>query len=456
MTIVVKFGGTSQKNREAIDHAIDIIREDPSRKRVIVVSAPSGVTNLLKEAAIARYDDGKVDSEKLARAKEMYSAIRDAYSLDFDVDKRFAPIEELLHKDPSELEGRSSYLAHAMHYGEATQAPLFAEVLTSQGLQARAILPEEMNMFVTDSYENARLLRSGHTNIAKRLRRELDQTQDIIIVPGFYGITRAGKIATFSRGGSDITGAILAEAIGAELYENCSDANGMLRADPKIVTTPESIPHLTYTEAREFAYSGAKILHPDTVHPVETAGIPLRVRSTFQRDLPGTLITTSRNATGVVEGITAKHGFAAFNAHLTGMNETRGYLARLTRTVEQQGLSIEQLMTGVDAVSLLIQYNGELDRTRPLLEQLKEKTLERGLADRASLELDKAVVCVVGQGMKNTVGTLQRISRAIAERGVNIERVSEAAEHNLILTVAAAQKDDAVRAVYDEYFPRAA
>lgn len=456
MTTVVKFGGTSQKNREAIDHAIEIIREDPSNKRVIVVSAPSGVTNLLKAAAAARYDDGRVDSESLAKAKAMYAGIRDAYSLDVNIDERFMPIEELIHNGPSNHDGRSSYLAHVMHYGEAIQAPLFAEVLTNQGLTSRATLPEEMNMFVSSSYENAKLLRSGHANIAKRLRRELDQTPDIIIVPGFYGITRARKIATFSRGGSDITGAILTEAIGAELYENCSDANGMLRADPRIVTNPESIPHLTYTEAREFAYSGAKILHPDTVHPVETAGIPLRVRSTFQRELQGTLITTTRDSTGTVEGITAKQGFAAFNAHLTGMNETRGYLARLTRAVERQGLSIEQIMTGVDAVSLLIQYNGELERTRPLLETLKEEALDQGLADRASLEFNKAVVCVVGQGMKSTVGTLQRISRAIAERGVNIERVSEAAEHNLILTVDASAKDETVRAIYDEYFPRAA
>ncbi|MBQ9565444.1 MAG: aspartate kinase, partial [Synergistaceae bacterium] len=271
------------------------------------------------------------------------------------------------------------------------------------------------------------------------------------VIPGFYGVTPVGKIRTFSRGGSDITGSIVARAVNAQLYENWTDVSGMLSADPRIVEKPKVIRRITYTELRELSYMGASVLHEDAIFPVRTIGIPINIRNTNCPEDPGTLIASTDGAEGrVVTGIAGRKGFIAIVVEKSMMNAEVGFGARLLQIFAEHGVPFEHCPTGIDMLSVVVSRELFNSSREGILQNIQEELAP----DAVSIHDGLAMIAVVGQGMASSRGTAMRIFKALAEAGINIRMIDQGpSELNIIVGVSEADYEGAVRAIYAEMEP---
>lgn len=439
--ITSKFGGTSLADAACIAQVRSILEANTDR-RFIVPSAPGKrtpedrkITDLLYAwHSIAQ--QGLDPAEPRGIIRERFSGLARALGVKFDIEALLDEIEaELLQQlEDARAKDRVESADYMASRGEYLNGRLLAEVL-----DATFVDPAECILF--DSA--GRLDPISYELLGTRLRGE-----GRFVVPGFYGATPDGRVKTFSRGGSDITGAIVARASGSRLYENWTDVSGFLMADPRIVPDPKPIQEITYQELRELSYMGATVLHDEAIFPVREPGIPINIRNTNRPDDQGSMIVPRRESTSAVCGIAGRKGFSMINIEKTFMNKERGFGLRVLSVLEEFDVSWEHMPTGIDTISLIVRDEDLGEKGPSVLEALKKRcepdviTLSRGLA----------MIATVGQGMHHHVGLAARLFRAIADAGVNLRVIDQgSSEINIIIGVEESDLEKAVHGIYEAF-----
>ncbi len=435
---VCKFGGTSMASGNIILAAAKIVQEDPER-RYVVVSAPgkrfSGdikVTDLLYKCSDA-YEEGD-----MVLFEETFEK----------VSQRFLNIEAEIGKDLGVQAGldeakgeilRGAGRDYAASRGEFLAAKIMAAVLGAPFVDATQFIRfDEMGSLDTGSFER------GKEILAQYPRA---------VVPGFYGLGADGKVKTFSRGGGDISGSIVARAVMASLYENWTDVSGFYACDPRIVQSPKWIPELTYQELRELSYMGASVLHSESIFPVRAAGIPIRIGNTFRPEDGGTYIVKKslrdvrENA---VTGIAGKKGFTSITIEKSMINSEIGFVQKVLSVIGKYGISFEHLPSGVDTMSLVIDNSYLKGDT---LQKLVDEMSKCVRPDKIYTHEDIALVAVVGRGMVKNVGTSARVFKAIADAGINVNMIYQgSSELNIIIGLENKDCETTIQALYNEFF----
>jgi aspartate kinase len=270
----------------------------------------------------------------------------------------------------------------------------------------------------------------------------------LFVVPGFYGSTPDGRVKTFSRGGSDVTGAIVARAANSTLYENWTDVSGFRMADPRIVPHAKHMAEITYAELRELSYMGASVLHDEAIFPVREPGIPINIRNANAPDDPGTMIVRARNATQPVVGIAGRPGFTMINIEKTLMNREIGFGRRVLSVLEEYGVSFEHMPTGIDTISLIVEDKQLANHGAAIMKGI-ERTCD---PDRVTIAPGLALIATVGQGMNHHIGVAGRLCTALAEAKVNLRVINQgSSEMNIIVGVEQSDLERAVLAIYNAF-----
>ena len=430
MVKVVKFGGSSLASAEQFAKVGDIIRADESRKYV-VPSAPgkrnskdTKVTDMLY-ACYAKAEAGEEFRVPLMKIKERYDSIINGLGL--KVDEEFKTIS----KNFKEKAGAD----YAASRGEYLNGILMADYLGYEFIDSATVIffDEEGN------------LDADKTD--KVLAKKLSECEKAVI-PGFYGIGADGRVKTFSRGGSDITGSIVAKACHASLYENWTDVSGCLVADPRIIDNPQPIHVITYRELRELSYMGASVLHEDAVFPVRKAGIPINIRNTNDPEAEGTLIveSTCQKPEYTITGIAGKKGFVAVSIDKDMMNSEVGFCRKALQAFEENGISIEHMPSGIDTMTVFVHQEEFEGKEQQVISSIRRLTHP----DVIDLEADLGLIAVVGRGMKSTRGTAGRIFSALAHANINVKMIDQgSSELNIIIGVSNDDFEAAIKAIYD-------
>ena len=445
----VKFGGSSLACAEQVRKVCDIVIADPAR-RLVVVSAPgrreagdTKVTDLLIAAAEARLTN-HAGTDELERVVERFADIAAGLGMATDaVDPIRLDLQQRLAADRTD-EGLFTDTLKAA--GEANCAHLVADYLRQMGAEAHYVDPGEAGMILSDEAGNARVLRQAYGRL-----RSLRERPGISIFPGFFGQDKSGRLVTFPRGGSDITGAILAAALDAELYENFTDVDSVFAANPGIVDSPCAVVEITYREMRELAYAGFSVFHDEALEPVFHAGIPVAVKNTNNPTAPGTSIVPERQVGDVpVVGIAGTAGFCSVYVSRYLMNREIGFGRRLLQLFEDEAIPFEHTPSGIDNLSVIV-------REEVFDHAAEERVLRRirtELAvDEVSVERGLALVMVVGEGMRHTVGLAARATAAFDHAGVNLEMINQgSSEVSMMFGVKDHDVDAAVQSLYAEFF----
>ncbi|MDR3012690.1 MAG: aspartate kinase [Chitinispirillales bacterium] len=449
--VVSKFGGSSVATKEKIERLADIIRLDAAR-RCIVLSAPGKapgfdvkVTDLLI-AAVDKALNRQDYAEPAAGVKARFAAIYEPLGVERGkIDEALADLDGRL-SSPTSHPGKFRDLVVAA--GEDINCKLFADYLNIVGVKAKYVCPKAAGLVVTPIFGDAQPLPEAGAGLAA-LKNEC--AEQIVVFPGFFGYTADGDVATFSRGGSDLTGAILAEAIDAAEYENWTDVDGIFSAHPKMVDSPDQITALTYKEMRELSYIGFNVLHEEAVRPVLKKKIPIRLRNANNIDNKGTLIVSERlPGDRDVAGIASGGGYCSFTLQKFLMNREKGFGRRLLSIFEDMGLSYEHCPSGVDNISVILDQN----QLKPETVNSIIRAIDEQLApDETETEFGIALVSVVGEGLVRKIGVLSQATSALSRAGVNIKLVNQgSSEISMIFGIDASDEKKAVNALYKEFF----
>lgn len=432
MKKVVKFGGSSLASAEQFKKVGDIIFTDTDRKYV-VPSAPgkrfsedTKVTDLLYQCyAAAEAEEAYADL--LEKIKERYDEIIAGLGLELSLDEEFKKIDVFF----AEKAGKD----YAASRGEYLNGIIMAAYLKYEFIDAAEVI-----FFDQEGKFDAERTNKVLSERLKNLERA--------VIPGFYGSDSNGSVRTFSRGGSDITGSIVAKAVKADLYENWTDVSGFLVADPKIIKNPQAIKIITYKELRELSYMGATVLHEDAIFPVRKAGIPINIRNTNEPEEEGTMIveSTCRQTEYTITGIAGKKGFVAVNIEKDMMNSEIGFGRKVLEAFESQGISFEHVPSGIDTMSVFVhqeEFEGKEQAVLSAIHRLAEP-------DEIELESDLALIAVVGRGMRANRGVAARIFAALAHVNINIKMIDQgSSELNIIIGVKNSDFEGAIKAIYD-------
>ena len=445
---VVKFGGSSVANAEQISKIIDIVVSDAQR-RIVVVSAPgkrrSGdtkVTDLLIALANTVLSGNDFESD-LKAVVGRYAEIQQELDLPEAV---VATIEADLR---GRIQHRGSSDAQFMDImkasGEDNNAKVIAEAFCKTGHPAHYVNPGEAGMLLSDEFGNAEVLPESFARLAA-----LEATADIIIFPGFFGCTKSGEVATFPRGGSDITGAILAAAVRAEVYENFTDVDSVCAMDPRVIDNPPGIDCMTYREMRELAYAGFGVFHDEAIIPAVRAEIPICIKNTNNPAAPGTMVVPKRKPEhGTIVGISSASGFSAVYIDKYMMNREVGFGRRLLQILEDEDISYEHTPSGIDNMSIILK-TAQLDGKR---ERVTDRIHKELAPDAIFVEDGLSLVMVVGEGMHYTPGMAAKATAAFFEAGVNLEMINQgASEISMMFAVRDPQREMAIRALGSAFF----
>ncbi len=451
---VCKFGGSSLANAAQLNKVIDIVLADPMR-RIVVVSAPgkrhdgdTKVTDLLIALAEAALKGENTDREYGA-VVERYAEIANELKLgdeiiktiERDMKERLAQVGVLR---------REEFLDLMKAAGEDNNAKLVAIAFEARGKKARYASPKTTGMILSGEFGNAQLEPDSYANLAKAF----SNFEGIVVYPGFFGWTREGKVATFPRGGSDITGSILAAAICADVYENFTDVDSVYPCDPRIVEEVkdgEGIATMTYREMRELAYAGFGVFADEAVIPAVKARIPINIRNTNHPAEPGTMIQQSRRVVpGTVVGIASADGFVNIVVEKYLMNREIGFGRRLLQVLEEEGISYEHMPSGVDSQCVVVKEQFlPKEKERKIVQKIKEVLSP----DFVTIERDLTMLMIVGEGMCYTPGMLAKACLALASAGISMSMVNQgSSEVSFMLAIRSADRDVAVRALYKAFF----
>ena len=446
---VAKFGGSSLASAAQIQQVANIIKADLER-RIIVVSAPgkrhaddTKVTDLLIAAAEARFAN-KSGRAELDLVIARYADIGAGLDLPAtDLDPIVADLEERLACDPRDEAG---FIDTMKAGGEDNCARLSAQYLRAQGVEAHYVNPRDGGLTLSDEPGNARVLESSYGQL-----RALRQRPGVTVFPGFFGYSASGRVVTFSRGGSDITGSILAAAVDADLYENFTDVDSVFVANPTLVKNPVSVAEMTYREMRELAYAGFSVFHDEALEAVFHAGIPVAIKNTNNPQAPGTRITLARETKDVpVVGIAATGGFCSVYISKYLMNREVGFGRRLLQLFEDEAIPYEHTPTGIDNISVIVRQ----EHFSAATEERVLRHIRTELAvDEISVERNLALVMVVGEGMDHTIGLAAHATAAFAQARVNIEMINQgSSEVSMMFGIKEEDVPATVGALYEEFY----
>lgn len=451
---VCKFGGSSLANAAQLNKVLDIVLADPMR-RVVVVSAPgkrfegdTKITDLLISIAEDVLAGANIDC-KLADFVERYAEMAQAFGLDDAVVKGIvSDIKERIAQAATLQKFEFIDLMKAA--GEDNNAKLVTAAFISRGVKARYVSPKDSGMVLKGDYGDAQLDPDSYA----RLSRAFSNFDGIVIYPGFFGYNRDGKVVTFPRGGSDITGSILAAAVCADVYENFTDVDSVYPVDPRIVPevkNAEGIQAMTYREMRELAYAGFGVFNDDAVIPAVRARIPINIRNTNHPSEPGTMIQQSRRVVpGTVVGVASADGFCNIVVEKYLMNRQIGFGRRLLQILEEEGVSYEHMPSGVDSQCVVVkeQYLAK-DREARILRRIREALNP----DYIAIERDITIIMVVGEGMCYTPGMFAKACLALASVGISMSMVNQgSSEVSFMIAVRSKDRDASVRALYKAFF----
>ena len=436
MVKVLKFGGSSLADADHFRKAAAIIKSDPAN-RFVVASAPGKrfsedikVTDLLLECYRLARAKQPID-EPFGQIEDRFRQIIADLGLNLSLESEFATIR-LVIKNRA---GRD-YVASR---GEYLNSMILAEYL------GYAFLDAEDSIFFTEEGS----LDLARTDAALEV---LLEEAGKAVIPGFYGSMPNGTVRTFSRGGSDITGSIVARAAKADLYENWTDVSGMLMADPRVVKDPEPIPYITYRELRELSYMGASVMHEEAIFPVREAGIPINIRNTNCPEAPGTMIVPSEEQaaapTRIITGLAGKKGFSVIYVEKALMNGQLGFGRRVLQILEENGVSFEHLPSGIDTMSVVVETAALEPHRDAVISSLTRKIAP----DHLHIHDDLALIAVVGRGMVRAEGTAFRVFKALAEAKVNVRMIDQgSSELNIIVGINSADYAVALDSIYREF-----
>lgn len=447
---VVKFGGSSLCSSEQIRKVADIIRSDAER-RIAVVSAPGKrsssdikVTDMLI-ALHVNHTTGLDTEDAINRIIDRYQSIINGLGIDSGLLDQF---EQTLVHHLETIDSSDRLLDALKSCGEDFNAQLISVYLNQIGVPAAYMSPKEAGILVTDEPSNAQLIESSYSMLHR-----LKQTEHVLVIPGFYGCSENDDIVTFPRGGSDITGAIVARGVEAALYENFTDVSFIYSAHPGLIEQPHAIREITYREMRELSYAGFGVFHDEALEPVFKKEIPVMIRNTNDPDVEGTKIVSEREFIPEmpVIGISCDEGFTSITMNKYLMNREIGFTRRLLQILEDHRLSYEHIPSGIDNLSVILrtrQFEGN-SKLEDVIADINDK-LE---PDSIYVEDDLALVVIVGEGMKEHVGIATKTTTALSENDVNISMINQgASEISMMFAVDIKDAHKALRAIYGNYF----
>ena len=435
---VVKFGGSSLADAAHFRQVAEIVKADPSR-RYVVPSAPgkrfsddTKVTDMLYtlyELVRARASMEVIDAH-YENIKARYNSIITELGINLDLSGEYEYIKNaVLHSS-----GRDFYASR----GEYLNGMILAKYLGFDFIDAENVIYFKDNGTFDEEKTN------------DMLSIEL-KDHKYAVIPGFYGISPNGTVVTFSRGGSDITGSIVARAAEADLYENWTDVSGFMMADPRIIKDPSIIDTITYRELRELSYMGATVLHEDAIFPVRYAGIPINIKNTNRPEDRGTMIVSQASGYDtehVITGIAGKKGFSVLTVEKDMMNSEIGFGRKVLESLEDFGVSFEHLPSGIDTMSVVVSTAQIEDHREKIVQAITRRTKP----DSVTLEDGLALVAVVGRGMVKARGTAARVFNAVSNAGVNIKMIDQGScELNIIVGVDERDFETTLKAIYDEF-----
>ncbi|MBN2188956.1 MAG: aspartate kinase [Chitinispirillaceae bacterium] len=450
--IVCKFGGTSVATSEKLQQIVKILKQECNR-RCVVLSAPGktpGCPVKVTDSLITVVNKSLMRrgcSSELKELKQRFHGIYDP--LDLSSSKIDEILAELDKRQKTRHDHPGKYRDLVVSAGEDINSKLFAEYLNSIDMPAVYVSPRDAGLVVTPVFGDAQPLPDSTLKLGASLKKLC--SEKIVVFPGYFGYTVEGDVATFSRGGSDLTGSILAEAVDAAEYENWTDVDGIFSAHPSMVEKPMQIPALTYKEMRELSYIGFNVLHEEAVKPILRKKIPIRLRSTTNLANGGTVIISERlPSERDVIGIASGGGYCSFTLQKYLMNREKGFGRRLLSIFESLGLSYEHCPSGVDSISVIL----DQAQLKPEMVNTIIRKIEVELQpDDVRTEFGIALVAVVGEGLIHKIGVLAQAAQALAKAGVNIKMANQgSSEISMIFGIDADDERKAVNALYGEFF----
>ncbi len=445
---VAKFGGSSLANATQFQKVSDIIQSDKERK-FIVVSAPGKrhgedfkVTDLLIQLVEAYIKNDKYKSYLITITDRFKTIINDLNldpKLITEIEKN---IIDTLESDISDHLKLNSIKA----IGEDSSALILSAYLNSIGIPAKYVNPKDAGIIVEDLDGGAQIIDESFDII-----NQLTLEEGVIVIPGFFGYTKEGNLATFSRGGSDITGAIIANGVNATLYENFTDVDSVYSVNPNIVDSPKEITTLTYREMRELSYAGFSVFHDEALIPAVEKQIPVCIKNTNNPSAPGTMIVANKEKTHKsVVGVASDTGFISLYVSKFLMNREIGFVRRLLQILEEECISFEHAPSGIDDISIII-HEKELDDNKEFI--IMNRISTELQPDVVRIHRDLALIMVVGEGMKETIGVAQTATRALGEAQVNLEMINQgSSEVSMMFGIKSNGLHRAIKSLYNAFF----
>ena len=433
---VCKFGGTSMATKESVLRVKNIIESDKSR-RFVIVSAPGKrfpgdekVTDLLYACYREKQISGNCKGY-FEKIRYRFLTLVDELELDFDITPYLDEVEEKIVESTSP--------DYAASRGEYLSAILMAHVLNMEFVDSADII----------KFTAKGVFDSEFTNdlVSKRL-----SFYNGAVIPGFYGTLPNNTVKTFTRGGSDFTGAIIARGVEADIYENWTDVDGFMTTDPRIVNNPTIIDYLSYDELRELSYMGAGVLHPESTFPLQSTGIPINIKNTFNPSAPGTMIikdTTTVVSPRLITGIAGRKGFTTIFIKKSMMNGEIGFCRKVLSVLEYYGINMEHMPTGIDTMSLIV-ADTEIENN---LEEILDKIRGKVNPDLMYVYKNISLIAIVGHGMSNQLGTAAKVFTALANANINVKMIDQgSSEINIIVGVNSDDMNRAISAIYHAFF----
>ncbi|MBL7575882.1 aspartate kinase [Peptoniphilus asaccharolyticus DSM 20463] len=433
MIKVSKFGGSSLASGDRFLEVREILKSDLTR-RYIVASAPgkvnssdTKVTDLLYLAYDLSVNNINSD-DILNKVLKKYQDIIEKVNVEIDLDSEFEEFTKNMANESKD------YIASR---GEYLNAKILAKLLGYDFVDAKELIffDKNGNIDETKTYNAIAKMREEH---------------EYAVIPGFYGVNINGKVKTFSRGGGDLTGSIIARGVEADLYENWTDVSGFLAVDPKIVQNPREVRELTYRELRELSYAGASVLHAEAILPVQSAGIPIQIKNTFVPEDDGTMIVPDERTKSDIEitGVTGKKEFAVINIEKIKMNSDKGFHRKVMSVLEVNDVTLEHMPSSIDSLSLIVPSSQIIGKTDTIISELKTFCNP----NKVSISYGIALITVVGRGMQDRVGTSAKIFSALATENINIKMIIQgSSELNIIVGILEQDYDKAIEAIYKSF-----
>ncbi|SHG67105.1 aspartate kinase [Virgibacillus chiguensis] len=445
---VAKFGGSSVASAEQIEKVANIIKTD-LQKKFIVVSAPGK-----RHKSDQKMTDMFIQLWKASQQKaslepfidpiiKRFTEIVEQLSLSFTIVGEIKQsINKLLHMEEAPIRKLDALKA----IGEDSSAKILSAYLTSIGLEARYVNPREAGVMVSDEPGNGKILPESFEMIYK-----LRSTKGISVIPGFFGYTNDGKLITFSRGGSDITGSIIAAGIKADLYENYTDVDSVYAVNPSIVDNPKKITTLTYKEMRELSYAGFSVFHDEALIPAYREKIPVCIKNTNNPQATGTFIVSEKKPSEkCVVGIASDTGFCSIYISKYLMNREIGFGRKVLSILEEESISFEHAPSGIDDLSIIIREKHlPLEKEKQVLERIQKELCP----DLISIHRNLAMIMIVGEGLVRTIGVAKKATSAISSANVNIEMINQgSSEVSMMFGIIADDLEKAVQSLYNAFF----